>query len=131
MTALQAGSSDLFFFYDTIPASDMIAAEVFAVCLQPPGLLFYNRRFGAEVGENNPNTFSQQVNVRTAIMTSLSLRNTRVTDGRGGFPDRRAVTSWNAIEITQAGENADIQVGYIELGDLTQLKKATVPGVGR
>jgi hypothetical protein len=52
-------------------------------------------------------------------------------DGRGGYPDRRAVSSWNAIDFTDSAENRDIQVGYIELGDLTQMKKTTISAVGR
>ena len=101
--------------------------------LQPKRTLFYNRSDGAGVPnyENHPNDLILNIGLKYDIAKWANYRNTQVGDGNDGTTDRRVAVSQNAIRITQAGQNLDIEVYYIPFIDYNQIRAVTTSiGIG-
>lgn len=106
---------DLFLFYGSSDIDLEIEHDVMKGVLQPKRSLFYFREEGAGAGEyeNYPSGFFMQVSLRYDIANWIAQRNTRVSDGSNGYPDRRVATSQAVIKIENLKGEVDIQVLYI------------------
>lgn len=104
---------DVFFYYGE-PGSNVdteIQSDVLAGMLQPRRTLLYNASEGAGISEkeNAPLSLIIQIGIRLNIVNWISKRNSEVTDGTGGNPDRRVAISQNSIDI-QEGERGFLKV---------------------
>ena len=119
-----------FFYAGQVPISDEVNDDVLVGIVQSKRSMFYNRGYGAGVAdyENTPMTFSTFVALRYEVAKWLATRNSVVTNGQNGYPDRRAVTSQDLVTVTQDSESSlTILVQYILMADLTRKQSVSVP----
>lgn len=127
----QMSNFEIFFFYGE-PGSDLameIESDLVAGCIQPKKSLFYNRRDAAGVPEkeNHPNAFVLQILTKYDIVKWNAWRNTQVSDGTNGNPDRRIALSQSSIAIQQSGQNMDILVNYIPFSNIKKPANVSIP----
>ncbi len=132
MTIAEAASSDVFFYWDSLDEGVNLEADLLALVLQSKGRLFYNRSYGCGLQgyENMPNALLQGVLLRYDVVNGFAERNLRVTDGSKGYPDRRALTSQDAVEVEQGKDEMNLAIGYIKFTDAVTLGKIAVPWRG-
>ena len=120
---------DHFFFYGQIEPRSEIEADLRQGLMQEKRSMFYDRTFGAGVPEyeNAPQGLSLQVSLKYDIASWIARRNQEVSDGTNGKRDRRAVTSQNAIQITQSADGVDVNVLYIPFFDYEKPATVTIP----
>jgi hypothetical protein len=123
---------DIFFFYGE-PGGDLdmeIQADILSGLTQPARQMFYNNNDGAGIveKENNPISLVLQIGLRVNIVNWVSFRNTEVTDGTNGTPDRRVAISQNSISIDSDDTgNLQIMATYLAFKDSKKPKTVTVP----
>ena len=125
-------SWDIFFYYGETNDLDLECEyDLWEILLQPGRSLFYNRRFSAGLSqfENNPNGMSLQIFGRYEIASSIAYRNTVVSDGSEGLPDRRIAVSQNSVGFKQENGNLDIEVLYFLYHSYKQPKLKKIPFV--
>lgn len=131
MTLQEAGDSDLIFFYDSVDVRKETEADILGMLVQPKGSMFYFRRLGCDVlgDENAPAAVSTMIKLKADVVGAFGFRNSQVTNGSLGFPDRRAFTSQSVITVEQDGQtgDTDVSVPYVETADLSSLKQTSVP----
>jgi hypothetical protein len=111
---------DHFYYYGQGDLSTEIKTDVYLNLLQKKRSLFYNRSYdssGVREYENTPNAIFLAIMLPYDIVTSLIKRNSTVSNGTNGNPDRRIAVSQNSIKIDQKGGEADVMVSYINLFD--------------
>ncbi len=116
MSSLQQLSDiDIFFFFGDNDLSLEIESELIRGILQPKRSMFYNRDEGAGIEdyENRPSGITFDIGLRYDIASWVSKNNARVTDGSGGYPDRRVAVSQNTIRIDRNKGQSDVSVYYI------------------
>ena len=111
----QISDIDMFFFYGLNDIDLEIEHDLLYGLLQPKRSLFYFRSEGAGVEEyeNFPSGYFMQVSLRYDMANWVAQRNTRVSDGTKGYPDRRIAVSQATIDIDTLKGNIDVQVLYI------------------
>ena len=124
---------DVFYYYGE-PDSDLLLeteSDIFAGILQPKRTLFYNRRDASGVVEKENLPTSLILSLMTAfdITNWNSYRNTQVSDGANGTPDRRVAISQNSVQIQQRNEKGemDVLVEFIPFANLKNKKDVTIP----
>lgn len=117
----QYASSDYFFYYQNIDFRDMCKHDLLELLSQPARSMYFFSKYGAGIKnfENFPTGFIMRIGITYGIANAIAKRNTFVTDGSGGTPDRRIATSQEAVEYEQ-GEmgNLDVSVFYFLFADL-------------
>jgi len=123
---------DVFFYYGE-PGSDQLVeteSDLLAGIIQPKRTLYYNRRdsSGVPEKENFPNSFVLAISTRYDIANWNSYRNTQVSDGSNGTPDRRVAISQNSIEINQDQKGEmDVKIGFIPFASFQQQRTLSLP----
>lgn len=123
---------DAFFYYGE-QGSDLLLeteSDLLAGIMQPKRTLYYNRRdsSGVPEKENFPNSFILAISTRYDITNWNAFRNTQVSDGSKGNPDRRVAISQNSIEIVQNQKGEmNVQIGFIPFDKFTQRKTLSLP----
>lgn len=127
----QLSDFDVVFFYGQNDLEIETKSDLISGLIQPKRTLYYNRNDGAGVveKENFPNTIILNVFLRYSIVNWIGLRNTQVSDGTNGMPDRRVAVSQNFIEFINNKNNLDINVFYIPFADYKNIKSVSIPGV--
>jgi hypothetical protein len=129
-----------FFNWGQIPISQEVGEDILGGLTQGKRTMYYNRSYGAGVPdfENTPISLLTIVTLRLEVAKFMSTRNAVVTGGQivNGvqYADRRAMTSQNVVQVTDAGGGAlDVTVPYFLLADLSSLKQAktTIGGGSR
>lgn len=127
----QVENMDLFFYYGEKGSDpDMeTQSDIVAGILQAKRSLFYDRKdsTGVPDKQNYPNSFILGFMTRYDIVNWNAWRNTQVSDGTNGNPDRRVVMSQTSIEITQSGQELDLNVKYIPFGNMRKVSSLTIP----
>jgi hypothetical protein len=111
---------DLFFYYgETRDLELECRFDLFELLLQNKRSLFYSRRLAAGLDqyENNPNTVKLQVLGKYEIASAVAYRNSLVSDGTTGHPDRRIAVSQNSIGIKQKRDETNIEIFYFLFSD--------------
>ncbi len=132
MTIDEAASSDVFFYWDSLEVDVNLEADLLAMVLQAKGRLFYNRSYGCDLQgyENAPNALLRAILLPYDVVNGFAERNLRVTDGSRGHPDRRALTSQDAVEVEQEKGEMNLAIGYIKFTDAEAFGKISVPWRG-
>jgi hypothetical protein len=122
-------SIDTFFYAGQIDLRTEIAEDIEMSLVQPKRSIPYFRAYGAGVSEyeNQPITFDMMIRLRYEIALWLAKRNSYVSNGDNGTPDRRAVTSQMAITVNRSENGLDIDVPFLALFDLTDKNSVTIP----
>lgn len=120
---------DQFFFYGKGDLHDEAVYDLNELLFQPKRSLFYNRRASAGVTEyeNNPNGIGLQVFARYEIANAVAYRNSQVSDGSDGLPDRRIAVSQTSIGFEQSRENLDIRILYFLYSDYEEPRANSFP----
>jgi len=128
----QLSDLDIFFFYGE-KGSDLdieTQSDILAGIIQKKRSLFYDRQdsSGIPERENNPTGFVLEMSMKFDIVNWIAYRNTKISDGSNGTPDRRVAVSQNSIVITenQKGET-DVNVEYIPFANIKQTDRIVVP----
>ncbi len=108
---------DDFFWHGQNPLLHEIEEDVKLVVLQPIGTLYYDRGYGGNVSrhENAPDRIALEIEIRADVVTAISVRNSRVSDGRGGLPDRRVLVSQEMVGVESLDDSIELTVGYIPM----------------
>lgn len=116
-----------FFYWGEMPLADEVADDILAGLCQSKRTMYYNREYGAGIGdyENAPVSLSTVVMIKYDATRFMATRNGAVTDGNGG-PDRRAATSQSIITVEPDGAGLNVVVPYIMLADMTRPKSLTL-----
>lgn len=123
---------DILFYYGE-QGSDLLLeteSDLLAGIMQPKRTLYYNRRdsSGVPEKENFPNSFILAISTSYDITNWNAFRNTQVSDGSKGNPDRRVAISQNSIEIEQNKKGEmNVNVGFIPFDKFTQQKTLSLP----
>ena len=122
---------DIFFYYGE-PTSDLdteIQSEVLQGLMQPRGQLFYDNSDGAGIieQENAPVSLAMQVGVRANIVNWIAYRNSFVTDGTNGNPDRRVGVSQASIDITTDTGKISVTTTMLPFKDAKKPMDVSVP----
>lgn len=128
-TVEQFADFDMFFYYGSGQLEDETKSDIFQNLMQPKRSLFYDRFYdsaGMKEYENRPNSFALRVNMPYDIVTSLSKRNTVVSAGENGNPDRRIAVSQATIRIENERDNVKTSVLYIPLATFKQTDQIAV-----
>jgi hypothetical protein len=128
-------SMDSFFNWGNRELGQEIEDDIVLGLLQPKRSLFYSRSYGAGINmlENTPASITLQILGRYEVAKFMGYRNSVVTNGQNGLPDRRAVASQGSIDISvdRAGQ-VDFTVNYIPLYDYQSQKSVGLPvGIAR
>jgi hypothetical protein len=120
----QIKTIDYFFNYGKSPLDEEIRHDVVLGLLQPKRSLFYDRADGAGIEDNeqHPSGIILQIEAKSSIVSWIGRRNTEVSNGTKGFPDRRIAASQETVDVVsdhKSGE-LDITVLYIPLADYKQ-----------
>lgn len=129
----QLSDIDTLFFHGTLSLDYETECEIFAGVIQPERSLFYNRNegCGVDTAENYPNSAIAQIGLKYSIMNFIAWRNTIVSDGSNGKPDRRVAASQSSIEVDSDTEgNIDISVFYITFANYKQIQNVSIPLTG-
>ena len=119
----QFADFDIFFYYGSGELESETKSDIFQNLMQSKRSLFYNRSYdssGVKDHENKPNSFALQISIPFDIVESLSKRNTIVSAGENGHPDRRVALSQATIRIKNFKYGLNIDVLYIPLATLKQ-----------
>ena len=123
---------DIFFFYGE-PESNLeqeIQSDIMAGVMQAKRSLFYNRLEGAGLTEkeNHPNGLILSILTKYDIAQWGAYRNTQVSDGVDGKPDRRVAISQSSVEIlkNEKGE-LSVDISYIPFTDFKQTSTVSLP----
>lgn len=117
MNVSDAAKSDRFFYYGQLPLDEEIASDMMTGLLQGYRKPFYDRSNagGLDRFQNAPFSISTQINMRHQIAEWAANRNTVVSDGSGGYPDRRVAVSQNSITAQPDNRGGvDVTVEYIQ-----------------
>lgn len=120
---------DMFFYYGQNDILDEIQSDINIMLAQPKRSLFYSRSYGAagvQEYENAPNAVNIAVSVPYDIVKEISKRNSIVSNGQDGGPDRRVAISQNTIKIEQDKDTLNIKVLYIPFVSLGTPQVASV-----
>lgn len=119
---------DYFFFYGQLDQRKEIEADLLCGLAQGRRTMFYHRSYGAGIPEfeNSPVGLALNVSLRYEAAAWVARRNLEVSDGTGGYRDRRAVTSQPAIEISGSGGQVDVQVPYVPAFDVGSVGRVSV-----
>jgi len=105
---------DDFFYYGKKNIKDENASDLKQLLMQPKYSLFYNRGYGVDHKHNFPQGFFTSVFVAFSIVSAVSKRNEKVSDGSGDYSDRRIAVSQDYISIVDtASGSRDIKVTYL------------------
>ena len=106
---------DQFFYHGKNDLTEEIEHDILLVLIQPKGSLFYNRAYGAGIPEyeNMNSGLMMEIGLRFDAAEAVALRNTRVSTGEDGRPDRRALTSQRVIGMESVGGEVEITVEYV------------------
>jgi hypothetical protein len=115
---LKNASSDHFFYYGEgiINERDECVSDLMQLLIQPKRSQYFFRRSGAGVKdfEGHPIGLMLKIGIPFSIADAIAYRNTYVSDGSGGYPDRRIATAQDAISFDVKGNgNIDITVLYV------------------
>lgn len=128
----QLSDFDLFFYYGE-KGSDLsleTQSDLYQGLIQPKRSLFYNRQASAGLveKENFPNSVVLAILSRYDVTVWNAYRNTQVSDGTEGKPDRRISISQSSIEIFK-NENGefDIKINYIPFMNYQQFNSVSIP----
>lgn len=128
----QLSDFDLFFYYGEEGSNLEMEtqSDVLAGIIQPKRSLFYDRldSSGVPEKENFPNSFVLEISTKYNIVSWCSYRNTKVSDGANGTPERRVAISQDliAINYNNKGET-DVNVQYIPFANIKQKVQVSVP----
>lgn len=113
---------DVFLFYGRDLDTETIILEaqvdVQQELIQPRRSLWYHRSFGAGVPnyENFPLGVFMQVGIPYDVVQAITRRNSEVTNGQDGLPDRRIAISQNNVRVEQDAQgNTDVEVTFLPL----------------
>ena len=114
-------SIDSFFYAGKIDLRSEIKEDIEMILVQPERSIPYFRSYGAGITEyeNEPISFGMMIQLRYEIAMALATRNSYVSNGDSGTPDRRAITSQMAISVKQSESGLDIEIPFIALIDTT------------
>jgi hypothetical protein len=120
----QLSDFDIILFYGENDLDLEIQSEILAGLIQGKRSLFYNRQDGCGISENVPNGLSSQISMRYQIAKWGAYRNSYVTDGSSGSPDRRALISQNSVSFDTNNKNdgnMDLNVLYVPMKNNLQV----------
>jgi hypothetical protein len=123
LTVEQFADFDIFFYYGLGDLEIETKSDILQNLIQPKRSLFYNRSYdssGIKEYENRPNSFALRISIPYDIVTSLSKRNTIVSAGENGNPDRRIAVSQATIRVENIKFGTNISVLYIPFANFRQ-----------
>lgn len=130
----QLSDIDFFFYHGSNKLEDEIQHELMLGLIQPKRTLLYNMKEGVGISEyeNYPTGITLQVGLRFDIASWVSERNTYVSNGQDGFPDRRVATSQNQIKIEKGNKGeVNIEVLFIPFYNYNEANILKIPtGIG-
>lgn len=111
---------DIFFYYGEGDLEIETKSDILMNLLQDKRSLLYNADEGAGISayENFPNANYIRVLLPYLIVDSLSRRNSNVSNGENGLPDRRVAVSQSTIFIENSDSHISISVYYVPLTGL-------------
>lgn len=123
---------DNFFYWDKNNLSDGNKSEIMAGLMQPSRSLYYSRSWGAGVDnyENRPVSINNLVQIRYNILRFFARRNVLVTNGDEDYPDRRAVTSQNVIDVQNDVRTGNITINVLYYNLFETTPRENVVSVG-
>lgn len=135
MEISELSSFDNFLFYGESPDSLELEtqSDIMSGLMQSKRSLYYDRSdsCGVVERENTPTSFVLSMLLKYDITLWIAYRNTQVTDGQNGNPDRRVASSQNSVSISNDNKgNLDISISYIPFADINQTRTVSVPLVG-
>ena len=121
---------DMFHYYGKNDLDLEIESDVLSGLIQPTRSLFYNRSdgCGAADKENYPISVTLFINLKYSIVNWMAKRNTVVSSGKNGLPDRRAATSQNAIAVSNPSPGGMVlNVIFVPFHNFQAPNNATLP----
>jgi hypothetical protein len=110
-------SIDSFFFSGDMDIDQEIRDDIEVSVIQSKRALPYFREYGGNLEQylNIPFSYSTMIKIRYDVTSWIAQRNSYVSNGDNGTPDRRAVTSQLAIDIRKYDMGMYIGIRYIPL----------------
>lgn len=123
--------SDHFFYYGLDTVNNETRGDVVLNLVQPRDSLFYSRGLhssGVSEFENEPINLNMIIQLPFEVVSSLSKRNSFVSRGENGNPNRQIAVSQSTVSVeTRDTGEVDLSVFYIPLADFRQSEKVFVP----
>jgi len=114
---------DNFFYYGSGNLDIETQSDLMQGFVQPKRSMPGYRDYGAGVQEyeNNPSGLLFDIGLRYDIAAWIAKRNQEVSKGANGNPDRRVVSSQNAVMVEENSPGElSVNVLYYRFGDLTR-----------
>jgi len=121
-----------FFFYGQGNLDDENEDDILTLLVQAKGGMYYNRAWGsnAKASENEVSELALQVGLRYDLASQIAQRNLEVSNGSGGYPDRRVIASQQTIAIDKGADGSRVaRVYYIPIGSSRIVKNVPI-GLG-
>lgn len=118
-----------FFYAGKVDLDTQIQSEVLQAVLQPKRSMFYNRSYGAGITEyeNYPMTANIKIFIAYDVVRALAIRNSKVPNGNGDYPDRRVAVSQNNIIVKIENESINLSVYYVPMYNIKASRILTIP----
>lgn len=123
---------DIFYYYGEEGSNLEMEtqSDILAGLIQPKRTMFYNRQdsSGVPEKENFPNSFILEISMKYNIANWVSFRNTKVSDGANGTPERRVAVSQDSIAVNYNNKGeTNVNVQYIPFANINQKTQVTIP----
>jgi hypothetical protein len=121
-------SIDSFFFAGDMDIDKEIKDDIEVSVMQSKRSLPYFREYGGNLEQylNIPFSYTTVIKIRYEITSWIAQRNSYVSNGDNGTPDRRAVSSQSVIDVEKYNMGMNIGIRYIPLYATDTMKAVSI-----